>query len=137
VFERSIREHNVFAASRVYHNVGLEALGTLLDVKPEEAERLVADMVVSGRLHATIDQDAGLVEFERSAGAGGAAATVAEGMEALADWDAQLTGSFLALGAAVEAVREAHPALAAAAAEADAGAGGVGGARGRGPPVSA
>lgn len=58
-------QHNLQAISRVYYNIGLAELGAFLGVAPSEAERIVARMVLEGRLDATLDQTVEAVVFGR------------------------------------------------------------------------
>lgn len=64
VLDRSVTEHNLLAASRLYENITFEELGRLLGVPSAKAERMAAAMVVEGRLKAAIDQVDGLIIFE-------------------------------------------------------------------------
>lgn len=96
VFDRAVREHNVLAASLVYSSVSFASLGDLLGLAAEEAERVAARMVEEGRLEATIDQMAGILEF----GAGRS--------DELAAWDSSLMGLFGSVMAAVDAIGGTH-----------------------------
>jgi COP9 signalosome complex subunit 4 len=57
----------------------LQELGTLLNVAPNKAEALAADMIGEGRLSGRIDQVEGLIYFEDS-------------LEQLVQWDKQVAG---------------------------------------------
>ncbi len=61
---RAVIEHNLVAASCIYDNVRFEELGRLLDINPDQAERMTAQMISEGRLSGSIDQVSGLVQFE-------------------------------------------------------------------------
>ncbi len=61
---RAVIEHNLVAASSIYDNVYFEELGRLLDINPDQAERMIAQMISEGRLSGSIDQVSGLVQFE-------------------------------------------------------------------------
>ena len=63
VLRRAVIEHNVIAASKVYTNIRFSELGALLEVPAEQAEGIVAKMVVTGRLEGSIDQINGVLEF--------------------------------------------------------------------------
>merc|ERR1712194_135331 len=63
VLERAILQHNVLAASRVYKNMRLRELGSLLEVPPERAEKISAKMISEQRLNGYIDQKTGIIHF--------------------------------------------------------------------------
>ena len=50
VLERSVTEHNVEAASKLYNNIYVEQLGALLGVAPDKAEAVACRMVMESRL---------------------------------------------------------------------------------------
>ncbi|CAM9897786.1 unnamed protein product [Pylaiella littoralis] len=62
--ERAVMEHNMVASSRIYDNVTFKELGTLLQIPRKQAEKVAARMITEGRLHGTIDQIEGLLQFE-------------------------------------------------------------------------
>lgn len=78
VLDRSVTEHNLLAASRLYENIAVEELGRLLGVAASKAERIAAAMVMEGRLKARIDQVEGLILFE------------GENPHPIAQWDAEI-----------------------------------------------
>jgi COP9 signalosome complex subunit 4 len=63
VLDRSVIEHNLLAASKLYVNIRTEELGPLLGIPAQRAEKIAATMVLEGRLRARIDQVDGLVHF--------------------------------------------------------------------------
>lgn len=63
VLDRAMMEHNIIAASRLYTNITLRGLGSLLDVHSSGAETMARRMIVQGRLKAEIDQVDQLVIF--------------------------------------------------------------------------
>lgn len=67
VLDRSVIEHNLEAASKLYNNIRVDELGGLLGVSREKAEQAAARMVMENRLAATIDQVDGLITFTASA----------------------------------------------------------------------
>ena len=74
VLDRAVIEHNLLAASKLYVNIAVGELGTLLGIAPQRAEKIAATMVVECRLRARIDQVDGLVTFledEEVRGGGG------------------------------------------------------------------
>eukprot|EP00928_Gymnodinium_smaydae_P083152 TRINITY_DN66409_c0_g1_i1.p1 TRINITY_DN66409_c0_g1~~TRINITY_DN66409_c0_g1_i1.p1 ORF type:complete len:446 (+),score=101.29 TRINITY_DN66409_c0_g1_i1:137-1339(+) len=64
VLERAVLQHNVLAASRVYKNMRLPDLGTLLEVPADHAEKIAAKMIAERRLEGYIDQKSGIIHFE-------------------------------------------------------------------------
>ncbi|KAG5985088.1 hypothetical protein E4U55_001591 [Claviceps digitariae] len=64
VLARAVVEHNLLGASRLYRNIGFEALGSLLGLDAERAEETTARMIEQGRLVGRMDQLDGIVWFE-------------------------------------------------------------------------
>jgi len=64
VLERAMLQHNVLAASRVYKNMRLPDLASLIEVAPERAEKIAAKMIAESRLDGYIDQKSGIIHFE-------------------------------------------------------------------------
>jgi COP9 signalosome complex subunit 4 len=95
---RAVIEHNVVAASRIYENVRLEELGTLLDIAPGQAERVAARMISEGRLQGSIDQVEGILQYE-----GGA--------DELQQWDERIGHLCLRLNRICASISMAHPEL--------------------------
>lgn len=79
VLAKAVMQHNLLSASKLYNNISVNELGTLLDVAPHKAEGLAADMIGEGRLSGRIDQVEGLIYFEDS-------------LEQLVQWDKQVVG---------------------------------------------
>ncbi|CAO3652676.1 unnamed protein product [Cunninghamella blakesleeana] len=63
VFDRAIIEHNLLAASKIYNNITIEELGTLLNISSEQAEQVAAHMIGENRLGGNIDQLSRLITF--------------------------------------------------------------------------
>ncbi|KAK3050113.1 hypothetical protein LTR09_008768 [Extremus antarcticus] len=63
VLDKAVLEHNLVAASRLYQNIPLESLGSLLGVTADRAEQYAATMIESNRLSGSIDQISELVHF--------------------------------------------------------------------------
>lgn len=63
VMQRAMTEHNMLAASRTYKSIRIAALGELLGVDADRAERVAAKMIAERRLAASIDQLDGFVDF--------------------------------------------------------------------------
>lgn len=64
VLARAMVEHNLLAASRLYTNIDLDALGVLLGLGGEKAEDTTAKMIEQGRLAGKIDQIDRCIWFE-------------------------------------------------------------------------
>lgn len=64
VLQKAILQHNVLAASRVYKNMRLPDLGSLLEVTPENAEKIAAKMIAEQRIEGYIDQKSGIIHFD-------------------------------------------------------------------------
>lgn len=77
VLDKAIIEHNMVAVSKIYNNITFEELGALLEITPLQAEKIVATMVSEGRLQASLDELASVVEFENES-------------ESLVSWDANI-----------------------------------------------
>ncbi|CAG9938318.1 unnamed protein product [Clonostachys rosea f. rosea IK726] len=92
VLAKAVVDHNLLGASRLYNNIGFEALGSLLGLGPEKAEETTARMIEQGRLVGRIDQLDNIVYFERgeaSGEKGSGRAEVTVGKE-LRQWDANV-----------------------------------------------
>lgn len=97
VLAKAVIEHNLLAASRLFENISIDALGAILGLtdSPEEtagekAEEYAARMVEQGRLKGVIDQIDGVIFFETT-DVKGAGVTGARGRE-LRLWDANVQG---------------------------------------------
>jgi len=66
VHEKAIIEHNLLAASKIYLNITFDELGGLLEISPQQAEKVAARMIVEERLKGTIDQVDRLLYFQTS-----------------------------------------------------------------------
>jgi COP9 signalosome complex subunit 4 len=71
VLDKAVVEHNLVAASRLYENIKIDALGAILALKDssdetagEKAETYAARMVEQGRLKGSIDQIDGIIYFD-------------------------------------------------------------------------
>uniref|UniRef100_L2FBX8 COP9 signalosome complex subunit 4 n=1 Tax=Colletotrichum fructicola (strain Nara gc5) TaxID=1213859 RepID=L2FBX8_COLFN len=89
---KAVVEHNLLGASRLYRNIGFEALGSLLGLDGEKAEETTARMIEQGRLLGRIDQLEEVIWFEGGEasgqkGSGRAEVTVGKEMR---QWDANV-----------------------------------------------
>ncbi|KAI1294530.1 hypothetical protein F5Y03DRAFT_313281 [Xylaria venustula] len=92
VLAKAVVEHNLLAASRLYINIGFDALGELLGLDASRAEDTTAKMIEQGRLVGRIDQIELIIWFERGEasgekGSGRAEVTVGKEMR---QWDANV-----------------------------------------------
>ncbi|TRX98257.1 hypothetical protein FHL15_000902 [Xylaria flabelliformis] len=94
VLAKAVVEHNLLGASRLYSNIGFEALGVLLGLDAARAEDTTAKMIEQGRLVGRIDQIDEVIWFEGGEasgekGSGRAEVTVGKEMR---HWDANVQG---------------------------------------------
>ena len=96
VLDKAVIEHNLVAASKLYENITVDALGSILGLKPsgdlsagEKAEAYAARMVEQGRLRGQIDQIDGVISF--NADSAGGSASGSNGT-ALRQWDSGVQG---------------------------------------------
>ncbi|KAH9988702.1 PCI domain-containing protein [Xylariaceae sp. FL0662B] len=94
VLAKAVVEHNLLGASRLYSNIGFEALGLLLGLDAGKAEDTTAKMIEQGRLVGRIDQIERIIWFEGGEasgekGSGRADLTVGREMRR---WDANVQG---------------------------------------------
>ncbi|EAS29968.3 COP9 signalosome subunit CsnD [Coccidioides immitis RS] len=92
VLDKAVIEHNLLAASRLYENIHVDSLASILGLEAsgdmsagERAEVYAARMVEQGRLEGNIDQIAGVIYFK--SGVDGVGPTDTEG-RSLRIWDA-------------------------------------------------
>jgi len=64
VLAKAVVEHNLLGASRLYSNIGFDALGLLLGLDGDKAEETTAKMIEQGRLAGSIDQIDRIIWFE-------------------------------------------------------------------------
>jgi len=64
VLDVAVAEHNLLAASSLYHNISFTQLASLLEISPETAEARASRMISEGRMSGKIDQIEKLVYFE-------------------------------------------------------------------------
>jgi len=64
LLQKAVIEHNLIATSKLYTNILLTDLATILGVDVKGAESTVANMIVQGRLTGKIDQAKGILHFD-------------------------------------------------------------------------
>ncbi|KAI0838837.1 hypothetical protein F5Y06DRAFT_266660 [Hypoxylon sp. FL0890] len=92
VLARAVVEHNLLGVSRLYSNIGFDALGLLLGLDADKAEDTTAKMIEQGRLVGRIDQIDRIIWFEggeASGEKGSGRAEVTAGKE-MRRWDANV-----------------------------------------------
>jgi COP9 signalosome complex subunit 4 len=94
VLAKAVIEHNLLGASRLYRNIGFEALGVLLGLDPSKAEETTARMIEQGRLVGRMDQIDRVIWFEKGEASGEKGSGRAEiiiGKE-MRQWDINIQG---------------------------------------------
>ncbi|EKD19075.1 PCI domain containing protein [Drepanopeziza brunnea f. sp. 'multigermtubi' MB_m1] len=94
VLDKAVVEHNLRAASRLYSNVGFDALGLLLGLDGDKAEETTARMIEQGRLRGRIDQIERFIWFEGGEATGEKGSGRSEGVvgRELKQWDSNVQG---------------------------------------------
>ncbi|KAI9761951.1 MAG: hypothetical protein M4579_000734 [Chaenotheca gracillima] len=87
VLEKAVIEHNLLGTSRLYDNIGVDDLGTLLHTSGDRAEEYAARMVEQGRLVGRIDQIDRVIFFDGDEGSSGSV-----DRRQLRKWDANVQG---------------------------------------------
>ena len=64
VLGKALIEHNIEVISKIYKNISFEELGRFLEIDPNQAEIIIAQMVSEKRITASLDQQERIVEFE-------------------------------------------------------------------------
>ena len=89
VLAKAVIEHNLLGASRLYNNIGVKELGTLLGLDADKAEGYAARMLEQGRLAGRIDQINSVIFFDGREGTSG---TSIAGGVGLRRWDVNVQG---------------------------------------------
>lgn len=94
VLAKAVVEHNLRGASRLYSNIGFDALGLLLGLDGDKAEETTARMIEQGRLVGRIDQVERFIWFEGGEATGEKGSGRSEGVvgRELKRWDANVQG---------------------------------------------
>ena len=56
VLAKAVMQHNILSASKLYFNISMTQLASLLGVDADKAESITAEMIFEGRLKGYIDQ---------------------------------------------------------------------------------
>ncbi|KAL2070861.1 hypothetical protein VTL71DRAFT_13887 [Oculimacula yallundae] len=94
VLAKAVVEHNLRGASRLYNNIGFDALGLLLGLDGDKAEETTARMIEQGRLVGRIDQIERFIWFEGGEATGEKGSGRSEGVvgRELKRWDSNVQG---------------------------------------------
>jgi COP9 signalosome complex subunit 4 len=95
ILQRSVIEHNMLAASKLYANITFQGLGDLLGIPSIKAEKVVTQMISTERLKGTIDQLDQLVSFEVP--------------DPLTQWDTKIVSVCEQINAISELISNKHP----------------------------
>lgn len=93
IVQRALIEHNMVAVSQIYSTIYISALGQLLGVTADRAEKIASKMILDGSLNASIDQVEGILSFGDSE-------------SALVAWDSAITSFCVQLNGVTDAVRQ-------------------------------
>ncbi|KAL8916843.1 MAG: hypothetical protein Q9208_008330 [Pyrenodesmia sp. 3 TL-2023] len=95
VLAKAMVEHNLLSVSRLYDNIGLDELASLLGLDADKAEGYAARMLEQGRIAGSIDQIDRVIIFEGVVGGGERAGSEQRrtmGGKGLRKWDARVQG---------------------------------------------
>lgn len=111
VLDKAVLEHNLLGVSRLYSNIPVTNLGTMLGVDADRAEAYAAQMIEQGRLSGYIDQIDGLIYFssESSSGEGAKTAGSSVGTRELRMWDANVQGLAEEVERVTTMIQTTHP----------------------------
>jgi COP9 signalosome complex subunit 4 len=96
--EAAVIEHNLLASSKIYQNITMTQLGSLLGISPEKAEKVAAKMISEQRLEGSIDQIDGILTFENES-------------VTLQVWDNQIHSLCTLLSQTTDKIIKEHPIL--------------------------
>lgn len=95
LLDRAVIEHNLLAVSKLYNNISIGELGSLLGIPPLKAERIAAKMIIEERLSGSIDQIDAMLEFKSS--------------RSLDSWDEHIGNLCRQVNFIVEKINKLHP----------------------------
>ncbi|KAL3082695.1 hypothetical protein niasHS_010497 [Heterodera schachtii] len=95
ILQRSVLEHNILAASRLYANISFDGLGQLLGIPAAKAEKVATQMISGEKVQGAIDQLERTVSFEvPDSSNGGADSQIASICELVASINEKLATRF-------------------------------------------
>merc|ERR1712038_2186649 len=95
ILDHAVVEHNLLAASKLYNNITLDGLGSLLEIPAERAERVASKMISEGRMAGHIDQIETTVHFESR--------------QVLESWDSQIKNLCFQVNSIIDKIAVAEP----------------------------
>jgi len=98
VLDRAVIEHNLLSASKLYNNITFTALGALLDIAPDKAEKVAFRMMVEDRMKGSIDQIEELIVFEGA-------------IQSLSQWDSRIASTCIAVNDILETIGAKYPGM--------------------------
>jgi len=98
VLDVAVAEHNLLAASSLYHNISFTQLASLLDISPETAEARASRMISEGRMNGKIDQIERLVYFEHDS-------------EQILHWDSRIERVCSSVNQIIDVISVKYPAF--------------------------
>eukprot|EP01027_Heterolobosea_sp_BB2_P023711 GEZU01035676.1.p1 GENE.GEZU01035676.1~~GEZU01035676.1.p1 ORF type:complete len:134 (+),score=63.63 GEZU01035676.1:2-403(+) len=95
VLDRSIIEHNLLSASKIYNNITFAELGSLLGIDANKAEKIASKMIIEERMKGNIDQIENMIIFEND--------------ESITIWDQQIENVCRSVADITERIAAKHP----------------------------
>ena len=94
VLAKAVTEHNLLGVSKLYNNIGIAELGTLLGLHADQIEEYASRMLEQGRLKGRIDQIDGVLFFngQDNSVAGTAVRILDSESKILRQWDSKVQG---------------------------------------------
>lgn len=80
VLQQAVIQHNLLSLSKMYVNITIHELGTVLGMTVDKAEVLASGMISEGQLNGHIDQVDNVIHFE-------------DDMDQLMKWDEHITSA--------------------------------------------
>lgn len=111
VLAKAVVEHNLLGASRLFENIGFDALGALLGLDAAGAEDTTARMIEQGRLLGRIDQVDRVIWFEKGDASGVRGSGKADRLvgKETRRWDANVQGIAEEVEHVVNALQNEYP----------------------------
>ena len=66
VLDEALMLHNLYAARKLYYNISINELSSLLEISPQKAERAAANLIEEKRIEGYIDQVEHTIFFANS-----------------------------------------------------------------------
>ena len=114
VLAKAVIEHNLLSVSRLYDNIGIDELASLLGLDADKAEGYAARMLEQGRIAGSIDQIDRLIVFdglESSADGGAPGQKKVVAGKGLRKWDSRVQGVAEELERVASMIQSQYPVL--------------------------